>query len=900
MSRLRMAAARTAPLAISGSPPLTATQGVAYAGFTPTVTGGSGGNSFSMVGTASPAGFSMDTSTGAVTGTPTGSGTVSGIIQRVTDSFGHTADLSWGDLVVGGAGAFASLAPSAGWNGTAGSGFGGSYSSIPLDPTRLTAKPWLRHLFAPNQALTSNLTIGVDAGAAGAKGSGYWGVSKVRFHLEGNYVDVAAEALFADTDVNGAARWQYGHHCILNIAAALSQVPAGGIMHLYVETFPNDPTMQRRVIGPFKFYPVATATDCALTVANSATDVAGATYNSLQKALNYLAANGKTRGVITITESGDYPLVGPATGRQGEFPWTIIQPAAGITVNLRRDPALTNFWSGQANWACRLAFDYLCFRGAGIKFQTDKIGQWYPEAGGPGATWWDGVEIFSTLGAGGLMNGEPLGDWVRNDSTRATLAYYATDCYIHDQELGFEVFQLARGGTGARLSGDITQRTLCVHNFVHTDYSSDPLRLPVPGMTIRYTGAGSCTIAKTYGGVTIVANGTTYNLSIVKKDPSYGDPNGVNWTVAQLVASLNAISGIAAADLGSGRASHILQKSSTVIEYGNITTTTVTSSDMTLYSGFDDHGDVDQSFELGPAYDSDTEMRLKARALGTAGNGMAISKTGSVVTLSGSTFSGGTGTTDADAVSASVVVSLASTVPADGDTLVVNGTTYTFKATPTTANHIRIGSSRADTVLAMLKVFRASTDFVVDGAKSAGQIMENTSRRFFICLKSVGAIQSWFIEQEVRDRGYRQCLTQMRYGLYEINGGLGCYEDHVAFEACVIDQQNLQIGTASNPSTDYNQDGYLASTYTAFRRCSIDKWTYSYGADSAMTLDGCHFRFNASVPTPGANSKASNNLARTSIFADPDNGNFTPISSQLTMPDGSYAGIRKPDGAWNF
>lgn len=100
VARLRVARARTATLTITGSPTLTATQNAAYAGFTPSTTGGSGGNMFSMVGTALPAGMSLNSSTGAVTGTPTVSGTVSGIIERVTDSFGHTADLAWGDLVV--------------------------------------------------------------------------------------------------------------------------------------------------------------------------------------------------------------------------------------------------------------------------------------------------------------------------------------------------------------------------------------------------------------------------------------------------------------------------------------------------------------------------------------------------------------------------------------------------------------------------------------------------------------------------------------------------------------------------------------------------------------------------------------------------------------------------------
>lgn len=91
--QLRMARARTETLTISGSPTTTATQNSPYAGFTPTTSGGSGGNVFSLSGTL-PTGLSFSTSTGAITGTPTGSSSAPTLIITVTDSTGHTASLA--------------------------------------------------------------------------------------------------------------------------------------------------------------------------------------------------------------------------------------------------------------------------------------------------------------------------------------------------------------------------------------------------------------------------------------------------------------------------------------------------------------------------------------------------------------------------------------------------------------------------------------------------------------------------------------------------------------------------------------------------------------------------------------------------------------------------------------
>lgn len=81
-----------AVLSISGTPITTATQTIAYTGFT--VTGAGGTPPYVYSKAAGPAWLNVNSSTGAVTGTNAGSGTDAGIVIRVTDALLATADLA--------------------------------------------------------------------------------------------------------------------------------------------------------------------------------------------------------------------------------------------------------------------------------------------------------------------------------------------------------------------------------------------------------------------------------------------------------------------------------------------------------------------------------------------------------------------------------------------------------------------------------------------------------------------------------------------------------------------------------------------------------------------------------------------------------------------------------------
>lgn len=81
-------------LTLLGTPVTTATEDVAYAGFTVVASGGVPGYTFSVQTGTLPAGITLNAETGQISGTPTTAGVSSGIVIRVTDEAGNTDDLA--------------------------------------------------------------------------------------------------------------------------------------------------------------------------------------------------------------------------------------------------------------------------------------------------------------------------------------------------------------------------------------------------------------------------------------------------------------------------------------------------------------------------------------------------------------------------------------------------------------------------------------------------------------------------------------------------------------------------------------------------------------------------------------------------------------------------------------
>lgn len=79
-------------LSLSGLPVTSATEDIAYTGFTVSASGGTTPYVYSLVGSWPP-GITINSSSGAVTGTPTTPGTYASLSVRVTDATTATADL---------------------------------------------------------------------------------------------------------------------------------------------------------------------------------------------------------------------------------------------------------------------------------------------------------------------------------------------------------------------------------------------------------------------------------------------------------------------------------------------------------------------------------------------------------------------------------------------------------------------------------------------------------------------------------------------------------------------------------------------------------------------------------------------------------------------------------------
>lgn len=105
----------------------------------------------------------------------------------------------------------------------------------------------------------------------------------------------------------------------------------------------------------------------------------------------------------------------------------------------------------------------------------------------------------------------------------------------------------------------------------------------------------------------------------------------------------------------------------------------------------------------------------------TAGTVSASTLTGGVegaLTSSRTSISGTVGDSivrDASGTRASAVIELETAVPANNDTITVNGVTFTFKTTVAAANDIDIGATQAATAANFVAVFNASTSDAVKG-----------------------------------------------------------------------------------------------------------------------------------------------------------------------------------------
>lgn len=365
------------------------------------------------------------------------------------------------------------IMPSAGFTGPAGSGFGGSYGAVPTDPVFATAKPCLRLLVPPNQTFTDKLLVGVIAmGIDGGSLANTLGMEKVILHYEGNTIDLVRPSWQALLDVNGNRVLYYGWW------AWLSHNGVNGTGNTYFEAVPRNPTMQRRVIGPYEFLPSAAIHDAEYVMAPSLSPITGQRFQSTDlgvvKAYLDTLVTKPRNPRITIIEGGNYQW-----SQQGS-PYCL---AGYLTVEATA-PVTITAPASIANMRTRI--DGIHFKGSNITLDLVNYHQVYHE-GTARSHWFNGIYITDSGGRYRLENKGP------KLTTGPRGGGWTTECemtYLQDWGVN-----LIRGGRWRFGSRDIFAGSQCVTGLTIQDHSSDEYREAVPAMTVRYTGAGTGTLS---------------------------------------------------------------------------------------------------------------------------------------------------------------------------------------------------------------------------------------------------------------------------------------------------------------------------------------------------------------------------------------------------------------------
>lgn len=371
------------------------------------------------------------------------------------------------------------LAPGASWTGVAGSGF----ANIPTDPARTTAKPAVRLIVPPNQYYTKELLIGVYAGAnnQGTLGPDM-GLSALVVHCEGASATVPRPSFQTFKDANGNPVTYFGWW------ATLRHDGRNGHAQVYFEAVPADPTMQRRVMGPYQFSPQAAMHDYSVTVAPSQASIAGSRYTSITSALAYLAGANANNPLITITEGGTYDLALLSSVYQGQGYCTI---TASVPVTFGKSAFTT-----ESAALIRSRYDGLHFRGANITFDARFVSAVYHENATGRQHWLDGVNIINSAGRYSLWRSgsRPLAFFVRN-------APWFTECTFNAISNACLGANLARG---CRMSlgyiDALTDVCCAIGNTIDDWDASDGYCIDVPAFTVSYAGTEAAATLELSGG----------------------------------------------------------------------------------------------------------------------------------------------------------------------------------------------------------------------------------------------------------------------------------------------------------------------------------------------------------------------------------------------------------------
>lgn len=372
--------------------------------------------------------------------------------------------------------------PSAGFNGTAGSGFGGSYQAVPVDPTRTTAKPVCRMLVPDRQAFTDKILVGVIAGA-NYLGSlmQTLGLSEVRFYYEGNLLTVTQPTWQSVITANGDETLVYGWWCWLKHNGI------NGVANLYVEAVPLDGTMQHRVMGPYAYVPRANLYDYQLEIWPSFAQIAGVRYQNLSNALDFLRTNNSKSALVTLMEERtDYVMNSlgiPYTGYDARVIVQADRPATFAATLAAR----TQFRPRHGGFT---------LRGENITLDMRYVSAVRLDDGT--APWMDGINIINSGGRNEYWDKGP-----RPSAYNIRGAAWFTDCHLQDLNWPCVTLNAANLVRGCRLQdcmNDVFTSAICVINTVTDDIDSTFYKNDLDSITISYSGPSATATVSLSGG----------------------------------------------------------------------------------------------------------------------------------------------------------------------------------------------------------------------------------------------------------------------------------------------------------------------------------------------------------------------------------------------------------------
>ena len=489
---------------------------------------------------------------------------------------------------------FPPIAPSAQWNGTAGTGFGGSNPAAPSDPTRTTAKPVVRLLDPPNQYFTDALDISVMAFANNA-GTLIGGIDRVRFHFEGNVVEVSEMSLRSFTRYDGST---YQLPCY----SVRLQKPAStaGIANLFIEAIPADGTMQSRVLGPLQFSPVATKHDWVRTVGltGSGADFTNASLTTaLTNAINAAKAAAAQNPRLTFISSGTSDLAANSTNYTPQGYMTL-ECAPGVNVTFTKASYTTD-----AAMLMRTFWNGLWFRGAGFTFNMDFVDRIVNETQAAAGQKFTGrshvVEgvKFTRASAPGFL--------IRKNVPNGTAPFSITgsawvlDCLVEKTAEVAEIASLLRGNIFQNGFSDVAKDACAVVGNTVTNQLSEGYRNLIPAMTVQYTGAGATADLSLTGNnsassrtFTARVNGASVGtFTVLSSEAAF--IAGTNYNVSNVVNWINSLPDWTATLQDDTRFAAALCSGLTV-NFEAFTNLSTKGAPLQLYTAFDLHPDFYQ------------------------------------------------------------------------------------------------------------------------------------------------------------------------------------------------------------------------------------------------------------------------------------------------------------------